>query len=62
MKKFLAFLLVLAILGAGGYYGYQYYQEHYAKPTAAMQQPAYTEYTVNRGNLSKIFGELFMLM
>lgn len=53
MKKFLAFLLVLAILCAGGYYGYGYYQQHYAQPTAAVQQPAYTEYTVSRGNLSK---------
>lgn len=53
MKKFLIIVLVLALLGAGGYYGYQYYQEHYARPASVVQQPAYTEYAVRRGSLSK---------
>ncbi len=55
MKKFLKFLIVLIVLGAAGYYGWQYYQQNYAvsanAPAAA--QAAYTEYTIDRGNLSK---------
>ena len=53
MKKFFVFLLVAALLGAGGYYGWQYYQQDNAQPVAATAQPAYTEYTIGRGNLSK---------
>lgn len=53
MKRFLSVLLVLAILGAGGYYGYQYYQQNKTAPAAAVSQPVYTEYTVGRGSLSK---------
>ncbi len=55
MKKFLKFLLVLVILGAAGYYGWQYYQQNVAAPvsTAGTQQRAYTEYTIGRGDLSK---------
>lgn len=55
MKKFLKFLLVLIVLGAAGYYGWQYYQQNYAVPANApqVQEPAYTEYTIGRGNLSK---------
>lgn len=53
MKKFFVFLLVAALLGAGGYYGWQYYQQNNAQPVAATAQPAYTEYTIGRGNLSK---------
>lgn len=55
MKKFLKFLIVLIVLGVAGYYGWQYYQQNYAKPAnaPAMAQPAYTEYTIGRGNLSK---------
>lgn len=55
MKKFLKFLLVLIVLGAAGYYGWQYYQQNYALPASApaVSQPVYTEYTIGRGNLSK---------
>ncbi len=55
MKKFLKCLIVLIVLGAAGYYGWQYYQQNYAAPASApaAAQPAYTEYAVRRGNLSK---------
>lgn len=53
MKKFFVFLLVLALLGAGGFYGWQYYQQHFAQPVSIAAQPAYTEYTIGRGSLSK---------
>lgn len=53
MKKFLGFLLVAAILGVGGYYGWQYYQKQYAQPASAPVQSAYSEYTISRGSLSK---------
>ncbi len=54
MKTFFKTLLVLAVLGAAGYFGWQYYQQNMAAPAAAdAQQPAYTEHTVARGNLTK---------
>lgn len=55
MKKFLKFLLVLIVLGAAGFYGWQYYQQKVAAPVGAPAgaQNAYTEYTVGRGTLTK---------
>lgn len=53
MKKLLKILLVLVILGAGGYFGYQYYTERYATATQEPAGSGYTEYVISRGNLSK---------
>ena len=55
MKKFLKLLLVLIVLGAAGYYGWQYYQQNFSSPASApaAARNAYTEYTIARGNLSK---------
>ena len=53
MKKFLVFLLTVAILGAGGYFGWQYYQQHFAAPASTRAQRSYTEYAISRGSLSK---------
>ena len=55
MKKFLKFLLVLIVLGAAGFFGWQYYQQKVAAPVGAPAdaQDAYTEYTVGRGTLTK---------
>lgn len=55
MKKILKVLLVLSVLSVAGYYGWQYYQQNYAMPANAPVevQPAYTEYAIRRGNLSK---------
>ena len=55
MKTFFKTVLILAVLGVAGYFGWQYYQQHYAAPASApaAAQPAYTEHVVTRGNLSK---------
>ena len=55
MKKFLKVVIVLLVLGAAGYFGWQYYQQNDALPAGvpAVSQNAYSEYTIARGNLSK---------
>ncbi len=53
MKKFFKTLLVLVILGAGGYFGYQYYQRQQAATVMTESDSAYTEYAIGRGTLSK---------
>ena len=53
MKKAIAILLTLCILGAAGYFGWQAYQEHTAKAADSGSDASATPYTVTRGNLSK---------
>ncbi len=53
MKKFLKTVLVLAVIGAAGFFGYRYYQTRMAEATPVVAQSAYTEYTIGRGSLSK---------
>ena len=53
MKKLVKVLLVLVLLGAGGYYGWRYYQAHNVSAVRAVSENAYTEYAVGRGTLSK---------
>jgi len=55
MKTFFKTVLILAVLGVAGYFGWQYYRQHYAAPASApaAEQNSYTEHVVSRGNLSK---------
>ncbi len=48
MRKLLVIVLVLAIVGAGGYFGYQEFQ----KRQAAAAAPDYETVKVNRGDIS----------
>ncbi|MCI6376175.1 MAG: HlyD family efflux transporter periplasmic adaptor subunit [Clostridiales bacterium] len=53
MKKLVKVLLALILLGAGGYFGWRYYQAHSVAAVQAVSQSAYTEYAIGRGSLSK---------
>lgn len=53
MRKGVKAALALAVLGAAGYFGYQYYQKNNATATVANADSAYTEYVIGRGNLKK---------
>lgn len=53
MKKLFKTLLVLVILGVGGYFGYQYYTENYGVASQIVDDVQYTQYTIATGNLSK---------
>lgn len=53
MKKAIAIVLTLCILGAAGYFGWQAYQKYVAKPADSGSATLVTPYTVTRGNLSK---------
>ncbi len=48
MRKFFIFLVVVAVLGAGGWYAYQQY---YLPAQAESQAPQYETLTVDRGNI-----------
>ena len=53
MKKAIAIILTLCILGAAGYFGWQAYQKYVAQPTDSGSATLVTPYTITRGNLSK---------
>lgn len=53
MKKAIAIILTLCILGAAGYFGWQAYQKYVAQPADSGSATLVTPYTVTRGNLSK---------
>lgn len=53
MKKAIAVILTLCILGAAGYFGWQAYQKYIAQPADSGSATLVTPYTVTRGNLSK---------
>lgn len=53
MKKFLKAVLILAVLGAVGFFGYRYYQEKQIKAMPVATETTYTEYPVVRGTLAK---------
>ena len=53
MKKAIAIILTLCILGAAGYFGWQAYQKYVAQPADSGSATLVTPYTITRGNLSK---------
>jgi len=53
MKKAIAIILTLCILGAAGYFGWQAYQKYIAQPADSGSATLVTPYTITRGNLSK---------
>ncbi len=53
MKKAIAIILTLCILGAAGYFGWQAYQKYVAQPADSDSATLVTPYTITRGNLSK---------
>lgn len=53
MKKAIAIILTLCILGAAGYFGWQAYQKYVAQPSDSGSATLVTPYTITRGNLSK---------
>ncbi len=53
MKKLVKVLLLLIVLGAGGYFGWCYYQAHSVAAVRTVSESAYTEYVIGRGSLSK---------
>lgn len=53
MKKAIAIILTLCILGAAGYFGWQAYQKYVAQPADSGSATLVTTYTITRGNLSK---------
>ena len=53
MKKAIAIILTLCILGAAGYFGWQAYQKYVAQPADSGSAALVTPYTITRGNLSK---------
>ena len=53
MKKEIAIILTLCILGAAGYFGWQAYQKYVAQPANSGSATLVTPYTITRGNLSK---------
>lgn len=53
MKKLVKVFLALVLLGAGGYFGWRYYQARSVAAVQAVSQSAYTEYAIGRGSLSK---------
>ena len=53
MKKAIAIILTLCILGAAEYFGWQAYQKYVAQPADSGSATLVTPYTITRGNLSK---------
>ncbi len=53
MKRFLTIVLLVGIVGAAGYFGYQYYLSKQEVAATATEAPAYQEVAVRKGSLSQ---------